>query len=190
MPRRHRCGVAQSSSSELAFQAHPSQPHSHDARTILKDRLARAALVLWHRRSLARAPRRIGLDILPQILGSLPEVIRSWCAHPPPTHHIYTDHPVFLSTKTKERDQVQVIRWSGRPGRGRDTERVITHQHLRALRPLTLTPPNSKCRGSAPRECGAITACVYLWRLGLQLRLRSCRRQSARGWSRRGAARS
>jgi hypothetical protein len=45
VPRRHRCGVAQSSSSELAFQAHPSQPHSHDGRTILKDRLARAALV-------------------------------------------------------------------------------------------------------------------------------------------------
>ena len=28
MPRRHRCGVAQSSSSELATQARPSQPHS------------------------------------------------------------------------------------------------------------------------------------------------------------------
>ena len=26
--RRHRCGVAQSSSSELATQARPSQPHS------------------------------------------------------------------------------------------------------------------------------------------------------------------
>ena len=28
VPRRHRCGVAQSSSSELATQAWPSQPHS------------------------------------------------------------------------------------------------------------------------------------------------------------------
>ena len=28
VPRRHRCGVAQSSSSELATQARPSQPHS------------------------------------------------------------------------------------------------------------------------------------------------------------------
>ena len=28
MPRRRRCGVAQSSSSELATQARPSQPHS------------------------------------------------------------------------------------------------------------------------------------------------------------------
>ena len=27
-PRRHRCGVAQSSSSELATQARPSQPHT------------------------------------------------------------------------------------------------------------------------------------------------------------------
>ena len=35
------------------------------------------------------------LYILPQILGSLPEVIRSWCAHHHHHHHPPTHHKVF-----------------------------------------------------------------------------------------------
>ena len=37
VPRRHRCGVAQSSSSELATQAWPSQPHSRLVVTVHVD---------------------------------------------------------------------------------------------------------------------------------------------------------
>ena len=55
--------------------------------------------VPWRLHSACTGERRI--YILPQILGSLPEVIRSWCAHH--HHHHHHHHKVFARPFEVER---------------------------------------------------------------------------------------